>query len=306
MLEVFRFTPLPPMKKLVLPGTLALVFAGVCELTCAQDLAAPLEPGARAEVGAWQAPSAVDAPGKVQIAPAGLPRRAPEVVFPVQDPATLGMADEFGSVPGGAGGGEAPEGLAGWERRAWPGQMTVALAMMAAGVAAADSAAVETESLDENSDCYSLALRVGQRVKEDRAALLEVVTLEAAANTACACEVVKAALVAAEADPETVAQVVEAVAVAAPETMRMVAQCAIAVSPDSLGRVQAVLARLDPNGASGKAGDSKDAKASLAKAALTPAPDILDLPPPMIPPLIVIPVTDPLGWNANAGILGGR
>jgi hypothetical protein len=38
----------------------------------------------------------------------------------------------------------------------------------------------------------------------------------------------------------------------------------------------------------------------LAKAGLAPAPgDPLDLPPPMIPPLIVIPVTDPTGnWAA--------
>lgn len=294
------------MKQPALFAVLAAVCAACPDRLPAQDLTASLPAADRLETAAPQS-SGLAAP---RLAPPGLPRLPGELVIPVQNPATLRMAQELGSVPGAAAAPGADPGLAGWARRPWPGQMTTALALLAAGrVAAAEGALARRGALDRESDCYSPALRAGQRVKEDRAALLEVVASEVGANPACACEIVKAVLLAAEADVATVAQVVEAAILAAPETMRIVAQCAIAVSPGSLARVQAVLARLDPNGgdaAGSSAKDAKDAKGSLAKGGLprvTANP--LDLPPPMIPPLIVVPVTDPTGNRYLLGKAGG-
>lgn len=63
-----------------------------------------------------------------------------------------------------------------------------------------------------------------------------------------ACEVVKEAILVSEADEDLVAAIVETACEAAPEKMRIIAQCAMAVSPNSLHRIQQVLAKLDPGG----------------------------------------------------------
>lgn len=61
-----------------------------------------------------------------------------------------------------------------------------------------------------------------------------------------ACEIVKQAIVVAEADEKLVVRIVEAACMAAPEKMRLIAQCAMAASPDSLQGIQQVMAKLDP------------------------------------------------------------
>jgi len=149
-----------------------------------------------------------------------------------------------------------------------------------------------------DQDCPGLGLSIQQRVKLEPARILEIVETELAVNPSCACEVVKSALTAAGADAELTAQVVEVAATVTPESLRLISQCAIAAIPDSLGAVQAVLARLDPG--SGESGySSKSAKSG--KEIIPPPPprviigDPLDRPryplvppPPFNPP----PVTD--------------
>ena len=289
------------MKLPVRIGTLVALCVGVCRVACAQDLGTSLEWTNQLDIGAWPGGSAPAlngaAPllGNPRIAPAGMPAANTPLVIPVQNPATLGTANEFGSVPRAHAGGE---GLAGWMPPTWPGQMTVAMAMVAAGVEKSPTASKpDTDALDADSKCFSLALRVGQRVKDDPSSLLEVAAKEVAANPTCACEVVKAALTAAKPNPDTVARVVEATALASPESLRLVAQCAIAVEPAALAKVQAVLARLDPNGGKSKhQGGDKDAKESAEKASLETPPNPLDL-PPREKPVIPTPVSNPGGWQ---------
>lgn len=119
--------------------------------------------------------------------------------------------------------------------------------------------ALGTLSASAAVDCVKLSVSVKHAVAADRASVLEVVTKEINANPGCACEVVKAAIEGVNADSTVVAAIVEAAAVAAPDQMRLVAQCAIAVAPDSLTKVQAVVAKLDPNKGEGGA-SSKSAK----------------------------------------------
>lgn len=136
------------------------------------------------------------------------------------------------------------------------------------------------------TDCVKLSVSVKHAVAADRSTVLEIVANQINANPGCACEVVKAAIEGANADTTLVAAIVEAAAVAAPDQMRLVAQCAIAVAPDSLGAVQAVVAKLDPNkGEGGKS--SKSGKEPAAE----PASD-----------------NNPLDFPAgpNAGTPGGR
>ena len=127
-------------------------------------------------------------------------------------------------------------------------------------------------------DCIQLHLSVKHAVAAEQSKVLEIVSTEVAAAPGCACEIVKAAIEGSSASAETVAAIVEAAATAAPEQMRLVSQCAVAVAPDALVKVQAVLAKLDPNlGESGHISkSSKDAKAPAGEVAAMPNP--LDFP----------------------------
>jgi hypothetical protein len=111
------------------------------------------------------------------------------------------------------------------------------------------------------SDCLGISLSVSQRVRLDESSLLEVVETEVSANPDCACEIVKSAIKAIDADVETVVSIVDTAITAAPETIRMVSQCAIATVPDALAGIQELLARYDAN--SGEGGySSKSAKSA--------------------------------------------
>ena len=100
---------------------------------------------------------------------------------------------------------------------------------------------------DEAPDCLKISQSVRASVESNLSNLLEIVSTEVAASSACSCEIVKSAIEGSGANAEVVASIVEAAATASPENMRLIAQCAIATVPDSLAQVQAVLAKLDPN-----------------------------------------------------------
>lgn len=147
-------------------------------------------------------------------------------------------------------------------------------------------------------DCVQLSVSVKHAVAAERASVLEIVTAQINANPGCACEIVKAAIEGANADVTTVAAIVEAAAVAAPDQMRLVAQCAVAVAPDSLGKVQSVLAKLDPNKGEGQS--AKGGKEPAAQPEATSNP--LDF-PGSEQKNNVGPRT---GDNPNGGAAGGR
>lgn len=148
---------------------------------------------------------------------------------------------------------------------------------------------------EQNADCRTISLSITQRIKSDASRILEIVSLEVAANPGCACEIVKSAITSSEADDDEVVAIVEAAIHAAPESMRIISQCALAASPDSITGVQALLSRLDPN--AGDAGhSSKSAKspkgAKVAKL-VEPPENPLDRPPsgPPLPPIFPPPVS---------------
>ena len=155
-------------------------------------------------------------------------------------------------------------------------------------------------------DCLKISLAVKQVVASEQSKVLEIVSTEVASAPSCSCEIVKAAIEGSDANVDTVAAIVEAAATAAPEQMRLISQCAVAVAPDALAKVQAVLAKLDPNlGESGTSTKSaKDSKAPAGEVAAMPNP--LDFPGegpvgptsggpgglplfPLIPPIIINP-----------------
>lgn len=168
-------------------------------------------------------------------------------------------------------------------------------------------------------DCLELAVSVKHAASAKPEAVLELVEKEVSASPDCACEVVKAAIQGSEADSKMVAKIVEVAASAAPEKMRLVSQCAVAVAPESLGDVQAVMNRLDPN--KGESGySSKDAKGAK-DVAVKPAWNPLDFPgqgpvgptpggppilPPGLPPGVPPIITPPVGTQIDRPIIDGN
>ncbi|MCU0794561.1 MAG: hypothetical protein MUF31_01355 [Akkermansiaceae bacterium] len=152
-------------------------------------------------------------------------------------------------------------------------------------------------------DCQTVVQRIestAKRAKVDPVELLRLVDREVSAHPDCACEIVKAAIIGTDSDKAIVGYVVETAIMASPDNLRLIAQCAIATAPDSLDRVQEVLARLEP--AAGREGHSaKSAKSAkefdVKPAQAPPNPlDIFYIPPPIppVPPPIVPPVATPV------------
>lgn len=154
--------------------------------------------------------------------------------------------------------------------------------------------AASAEEPEKTVDCTPIVERVqatAERAKADPIELLRLVDKEVSANSSCACEIVKAAIEGTECDDAIVGYVVETAVRAAPEHMRLIAQCAIATAPDSLNRVQEVMARLSPSaGEKGKSAKSAKGKGVEVKPAATP-PDPLDVPIIVVPP--IPPVINP-------------
>jgi hypothetical protein len=164
------------------------------------------------------------------------------------------------------------------------------------GLAMISAAYRESGKTHQAADCLSVSLSVEQQTKLDLGKVLEIVDAEVRANPTCACEIVKAAIKASEADVQLVVAITETAITASPDSMRIVSQCAIASMPESIAEVQALLARMDPN--SGDAGvysskdsskSAKDAKGAKVASISAPAvPNPLDRPylPPLYPPLV--------------------
>lgn len=167
-------------------------------------------------------------------------------------------------------------------------------------------------------DCLELAVSVKHAAAAKPEAVLELVEKEVSASPDCACEVVKAAIQGSGADSKMVAKIVEVAASAAPEKMRLVSQCAVAVAPESLGDVQAVMNRIDPNRGESSY-SSKDAKGAK-DVAVKPAWNPLDFPgqgpvgptpggppivPPGLPPTVPPIITPPVGTQIDRPIFDG-
>ena len=128
-----------------------------------------------------------------------------------------------------------------------------ALLLAAAPIASADAI-----------DCVKLSKAVKVAVVADSSRVLEVVASYIASNESCACEIVKAAIIASDANEKQVASIVNAAILEAPSQIRLIAQCAIATAPDAVANVQAVLEQYDVAGGEGHSGkggldQSKDA-----------------------------------------------
>jgi hypothetical protein len=157
----------------------------------------------------------------------------------------------------------------------------------------------EAGKREKSPNCQSVSLSAGQRIKLDVSKTLEIVEAEVGANPACACEIVKTAISASDADVSLVVSIVQTAITATPENMRIISQCAIASMPESVTAVQALLAKIDPNSGNAAVYSSKSAKSakspkSAKVAAVSSSPNPLDrFYTPIFTPIITTkPVTD--------------
>lgn len=160
---------------------------------------------------------------------------------------------------------------------------TLAISILTTGLLAVPAFAADT--------CEQVVARTkatAERAAADPIELLRLIDTEVSDNPDCACEIVKAAILGTECDDAIVGYVVETAVRASPENMRLIAQCAIATAPDSLLRVQEVMARLEPSAGTAASAKSAKGKGLEVKPAATP-PDPLDIPIviiPWVPPVI--------------------
>ena len=124
-------------------------------------------------------------------------------------------------------------------------------------------------------DCVKVSDAVKAAVIADSNNVLEIVATQVAANESCACEIVKAAIVASDADRKTVALIVDTAILEAPDQLRIIAQCAIAIAPDAIAKIQAVVEKYDKAG-----GEGHSEKGGLSKEgiAVVDTPNPLDFP----------------------------
>lgn len=162
----------------------------------------------------------------------------------------------------------------------------------------------------EEPDCTKLSDTVKKLVGAKPDHVLEIVERQTAANPTCSCEVVKAAIVATEADRKLVGQIVATAIEAAPDKMSIITSCAIAVAPDALEEIKAILAKLDPKALAKKGndpvGDAKDAKdAAIVSSVKNPldGPYLIPGLPPIHPPLVpAISTPSPLSIITVPGV----
>lgn len=99
--------------------------------------------------------------------------------------------------------------------------------------------------------CGEIYKEASVAVAKSPAKVLEIIAKMVAANEACAGSVVKAAIVATNANDELVSQIVEAAVSAAPKQASSIAANATAVAPSASGKIAAVVARVTSGTAQG-------------------------------------------------------
>jgi hypothetical protein len=171
-------------------------------------------------------------------------------------------------------------------------------------------------ALAEEANCYKVSETVSKAVIANPDDVLKIVERQASTNSTCICEVVKAAIVASEAERKLVGQIVAAAIEAAPDQMRTIANCAIAVAPDALPNIQAILAKYDPQsgesyaasekGGYEKGGYDKNPKDPIIPGVRNPldGPYLIPGEPPLHPPFVTPPSISRPGDYKNVKVKG--
>ena len=153
-----------------------------------------------------------------------------------------------------------------------------------------------------------MANLVKKQIEADADNILKIVEQQTAAHASCSCEIVKSAILTAEADKKLVGQIVATAIEAAPEQMNLVTSCAVAVAPDALAEIKAVLSKLNPKALAKKGNDpaagAKDTKEVIASDKVKnplDGPYLIPGLPPIHPP-IVPAISSPSGSDVTPSV----
>lgn len=94
---------------------------------------------------------------------------------------------------------------------------------------------------EDAKECTPVSATVTAEVTAKPSSVLTIVNDQIAANPTCACEIVKAAIIASKADKDLVGQIVFTAVTAAPTEATTVAECAVAAAPEASENVKAAL-----------------------------------------------------------------
>jgi len=107
-----------------------------------------------------------------------------------------------------------------------------------------------------SADCYKVSKQASKEITAQPEQVLSIVAKQIAANKGCACEIVKAAIVATEANKKQVAQIVEQAIALVPKKASLLTTCALAVAPDAHVEVMKVAAKFTNKNTGDSTGDS--------------------------------------------------
>lgn len=94
-----------------------------------------------------------------------------------------------------------------------------------------------------SADCYKVSKQAAKEISAQPEQALSILAKKISANKGCACEILKAAIVATEADKKQVAQMVEQAIELVPNKASLLTTCALAVAPDAHVEVMKVAAK---------------------------------------------------------------
>ncbi len=90
-------------------------------------------------------------------------------------------------------------------------------------------------------DCSAAGRKVSASIAKDAAAVLPIVGESLAANEDCTCEIVRAAILAVDSDPEMVRQIVMTALTAVQDRAAEIAECAVTIAPEAADAIKSAL-----------------------------------------------------------------
>lgn len=122
----------------------------------------------------------------------------------------------------------------------------------------------------ENAACPTVEETAKTEISKAPENVLELVAKLVAQNEACAGEVVKAAIIATDANNELVGQIVEAAATAAPKMASQIASYAFAIAPDAKPAIVAALDKISAEHGTAQLGGKKVSPIEFAGGQIVP------------------------------------
>ena len=146
-----------------------------------------------------------------------------------------------------------------------------------------------------SADCYKVSKQAAKEITAQPEQMLTILAKQISANIGCACEILKAAIVATEADKKQVAQMVEQAIELVPSKASLFTTCALAVAPDAHVEVMKVAAKYTNK----NTGESSESAKSGAKSGSDEKPGNIKALSGFIDPLFLVGLGNNGAFQSN-------